>query len=164
MLTVSLQFPFNNDCLNNSNLAKNLNMAVARENCRHVKKTLPPSMSGFPRDAEIRYYVKATVGRPQFYKENYRAVCVSAEWMAQPLSHFLIGSAKAGELRFIDVVCFRLICSWPSLLVSNSFRLSPQGRKILETRLLRGVNNSFPKPRSYQRERASFGRLELQLF
>lgn len=71
------KFPFNNDCVNNQ-LATNLNMAglrleVARDGYRHVKKTLPPSISGFPGEAEIRYYVKATVVRPQFYKENYRA-------------------------------------------------------------------------------------------
>ncbi|EEP77270.1 conserved hypothetical protein [Uncinocarpus reesii 1704] len=70
------KFPFNNDCVNN-NLASNLNMAgirleVARDVNRHVKKTLPPSLSGFPGEAEIRYYVKVTVVRPQFYKENYR--------------------------------------------------------------------------------------------
>ncbi|EER25763.1 hypothetical protein CPC735_042070 [Coccidioides posadasii C735 delta SOWgp] len=70
------KFPFNNDCINN-NLSSNLNMAgirleVARDGNRHVKKTLPPSLSGFPGEAEIRYYVKVTVVRPQFYKENYR--------------------------------------------------------------------------------------------
>jgi len=58
----------------------NLNVAgfkveVARDTDRHVKKTLPPSFSGFPGMAEIRYYVKATIIRPEFYKENIRAVC-----------------------------------------------------------------------------------------
>ncbi|WEW59851.1 hypothetical protein PRK78_005332 [Emydomyces testavorans] len=72
----SHKFPFNNDCINN-NLASNLNMAgirleVARDANQHVKRTLPPSLSGFPGEAEIRYYVKVTVVRPQFYKENYR--------------------------------------------------------------------------------------------
>ncbi|KAK2736420.1 hypothetical protein FQN57_000753 [Myotisia sp. PD_48] len=69
------KFPFNNDCLNN-HLA-NLNMGglrleVARDANTHVRRTLPPSITGFPGEAEIRYYVKATVVRPQFYKENYR--------------------------------------------------------------------------------------------
>jgi hypothetical protein len=40
----------------------------------HVKRTLPPSLSGFHGQAEIQYYVKATIVRPQFYKENIRAV------------------------------------------------------------------------------------------
>ncbi|KAI1914852.1 hypothetical protein LOZ12_004069 [Ophidiomyces ophidiicola] len=70
------KFPFNNDCINNV-LASNLNMAgirleVARDTNRHLKKTLPPSLFGFPGEAEIRYFVKVTVVRPQFYKENYR--------------------------------------------------------------------------------------------
>jgi hypothetical protein len=47
---------------------------MAKQANRHVKKTLPPSLSGFPGMAEIKYYVKATVVRPQFYKENLRAV------------------------------------------------------------------------------------------
>ncbi|RFU26231.1 hypothetical protein B7463_g10103, partial [Scytalidium lignicola] len=40
---------------------------------RHVKKTLPPSLTGFPGEAEIRYYVKVTVQRPSLFKENRRA-------------------------------------------------------------------------------------------
>jgi hypothetical protein len=40
---------------------------------RHVHKTLPPTLSGFPGEAEIRYFVKATVGRQSFFKENPRA-------------------------------------------------------------------------------------------
>lgn len=40
----------------------------------HVKKILPPSLGGLPGEAEIQYYVKATVQRPAFYKENFRAV------------------------------------------------------------------------------------------
>jgi len=39
----------------------------------HVKKTLPPTMSGFPGEAEIRYFVKATISRLHFWKENPRA-------------------------------------------------------------------------------------------
>ena len=49
-------------------------MEMARDTTKHVKKTLPPSLSGFPGEAEIRYFVKATVQRPAFYKENFRAV------------------------------------------------------------------------------------------
>ncbi|KAK2872052.1 hypothetical protein FQN49_002600 [Arthroderma sp. PD_2] len=70
------RFPFNTDCIDNQ-LATNLNMAgirveVARDTNQHIRRTLPPSLTGFPGEAEIKYYVKATVVRPQFYKENYR--------------------------------------------------------------------------------------------
>jgi hypothetical protein len=39
---------------------------------RHVKRTLPPSLTGFPGEAEIRYYIKVTVQRPSLFKENRR--------------------------------------------------------------------------------------------
>ncbi|KAL8727163.1 MAG: hypothetical protein Q9181_005805 [Wetmoreana brouardii] len=41
---------------------------------RHVKQTLPPTLHAFQDQAVIRYYLKATVQRPAFYKENFRAV------------------------------------------------------------------------------------------
>lgn len=53
-----------------------LKVEMARESNRHVKKTLPPSLNGFPGMADIKYYIKATIIRPQFYKENIRAVCL----------------------------------------------------------------------------------------
>jgi hypothetical protein len=46
---------------------------VARPASHHVKKTLPPTLSGFPGEAEIRYFVKVTVNRKSFFKENPRA-------------------------------------------------------------------------------------------
>jgi len=49
-------------------------LEMARTPTQHVKQTLPPSLSGFPGLAEIRYYVKVTVNRPQFFKENPRGV------------------------------------------------------------------------------------------
>ena len=51
-----------------------LNVQFAPDVNQHVKKTLPPSLSGFPGEAEIKYYVKATVVRPKFYQENFRTV------------------------------------------------------------------------------------------
>ncbi|KAJ5273872.1 hypothetical protein N7478_008997 [Penicillium angulare] len=73
------KLPFNNACSNQNSMRTNLNfnnfkVEMARDTNRHVKKTLPPSLSGFSGMAEIRYFVKATVIRPQFYKENFRAV------------------------------------------------------------------------------------------
>ncbi|KAF2751343.1 hypothetical protein M011DRAFT_464074 [Sporormia fimetaria CBS 119925] len=47
---------------------------MGRTPTQHVKQTLPPTLSGFPGEAEIRYYVKVTVNVPQFYKENPRSV------------------------------------------------------------------------------------------
>ncbi|KAN0082023.1 hypothetical protein V8E54_003321 [Elaphomyces granulatus] len=72
------KLPFNNACSNHNSMLTNLNMAglkleVARDTNRHVRKTLPPSLTGLAGEAEIQYYVKATVARPQFYKENIRA-------------------------------------------------------------------------------------------
>ena len=46
---------------------------VAKPATRHVKKTLPPTLRGFPGEAEIRYFVKATVTRHAFFKANTRA-------------------------------------------------------------------------------------------
>lgn len=39
---------------------------------QHVRTTMPPSLTGFPRKAEIRYFVKVTIQRPGFFKENWR--------------------------------------------------------------------------------------------
>lgn len=72
------KFPFNNSCQMN-NMVRDLkvgSMGIAFNpdmNVKHVKKTLPPSLSGFPGEAEIKYYVKATVVRPKFYQENIRS-------------------------------------------------------------------------------------------
>ncbi|KAI0407587.1 hypothetical protein F4802DRAFT_517994 [Xylaria palmicola] len=38
----------------------------------HVRSTLPPSLTGFPQEAEIRYYIKVTIQRPGIFKENWR--------------------------------------------------------------------------------------------
>ncbi|KAJ5580183.1 uncharacterized protein N7459_006168 [Penicillium hispanicum] len=73
------KFPFNNACSTHNSMLTNLNFTglkveMARDTNRHVKKTLPPSLSGFPGEADIKYFVKATIIRPQFYKENIRAI------------------------------------------------------------------------------------------
>lgn len=39
---------------------------------QHTKSALPPSLTGFPAQAEIRYYIKVTIQRPGFFKENWR--------------------------------------------------------------------------------------------
>ncbi|KZF24247.1 hypothetical protein L228DRAFT_92352 [Xylona heveae TC161] len=67
------KIPFNNDCLTSNSLhIAGLRLDMISDPNMHVKRTLPPSLSGFPGEAEIKYYVKVTVVRPQFYKENFR--------------------------------------------------------------------------------------------
>ncbi|KAL4930525.1 arrestin (or S-antigen), N-terminal domain protein [Aspergillus undulatus] len=73
------KFPFNNSCNLHNSMLTNLNISglkveMAKQANQHVKRTLPPSLSGFPGMADIKYYIKATVVRPQFYKENLRAI------------------------------------------------------------------------------------------
>jgi hypothetical protein len=73
------KLPFNNNCVKNTSLLRDLkvgqlNVQFAPDTSQHVKKTLPPTLSGFPGEAEIKYYVKATVVRPKFYQENLRSV------------------------------------------------------------------------------------------
>jgi hypothetical protein len=80
----NIQFPFNNSCSNQNSMMTNLSMVglrveMARDTFNHVKRTLPPTLSTFPGEAEIKYYVKITVVRPQFYKENIRSVRDSKE-------------------------------------------------------------------------------------
>lgn len=53
-----------------------LKVEMARDTNLHVKKTLPPTLASSPGEAEIKYFLKATIIRPQFYKENIRAVCL----------------------------------------------------------------------------------------
>ena len=72
-----IKFPFNNYCTSNNSLLRDLKLGelslqYGNDANRHVKKTLPPSLSGFPGEAEIKYYVKATVIRPKFYQGNIR--------------------------------------------------------------------------------------------
>ncbi|KAI9825028.1 MAG: hypothetical protein M1826_007106 [Phylliscum demangeonii] len=73
------KIPFNNNCPTSNSLFSSVNfsgvrMEIARDTDKHVKNSLPPSLTGFPGEAEIRYFVKATVVRPRFYQENHRAV------------------------------------------------------------------------------------------
>ncbi|KAJ4358074.1 uncharacterized protein N0V89_002653 [Didymosphaeria variabile] len=72
------KIPLNTQCQQQNSLTTNVSFAnmvpeVAKSPTQHIKTTLPPSLSGFPGEAEIRYYVKVTVNVPQFYKENPRA-------------------------------------------------------------------------------------------
>lgn len=71
------KIPFNNVCHAQKSTISNVGVSnfgleMPRTPTRHVHKTLPPTLSGFPGEAEIRYFVKATVGRHSFFKENPR--------------------------------------------------------------------------------------------
>jgi hypothetical protein len=74
-----MQLPFNNACSNNDSLLRDLklgslNVKFPPDTNKHVKKALPPTLGGFPGEADIRYFVKVTVVRPKFYQENLRYV------------------------------------------------------------------------------------------
>jgi hypothetical protein len=70
--------PFNNACHTQKSLIATsplatMGLEAPKIATQHVHRTLPPTLSGFPGEAEIRYFVKATVGRQSFFKENPRA-------------------------------------------------------------------------------------------
>ncbi|KAF1831025.1 hypothetical protein BDW02DRAFT_506213 [Decorospora gaudefroyi] len=73
------KLPLNTQCQQTNNPISNVSFSnaipeFAKTATQHVKATLPPSLTGFPGEAEIRYFVKVTVNRPQFFKENPRAI------------------------------------------------------------------------------------------
>ena len=72
-----MQLPFNNSC--GENKPRDLKfgsvaLAYVGDTNQHVKRALPPTLAGFPGEAEIRYYVKATVKRPQVWRADLRYV------------------------------------------------------------------------------------------
>ncbi|KAK8246114.1 arrestin [Phyllosticta capitalensis] len=72
----AFKLPFNNACHTTISLTGGLNIAtleIARPPTRHVKQTLPPSLTGYPGEAEVKYFVKCTVNRPSLLKENPRS-------------------------------------------------------------------------------------------
>lgn len=70
------KIPFNSDCINNTSSFKDLKVGQLSvqfgQEPLHAKLPLPPSLGGYPGEAEIKYFVKATVVRPKFYQENLR--------------------------------------------------------------------------------------------
>ena len=79
-----MQIPVNNSCteannptpvtLTIKNIATSRLSDVGRGQIQHAHTTLPPTMTAFPGMADIRYYIKVTVNRKEFYKENPRHV------------------------------------------------------------------------------------------
>ncbi|KAK0108920.1 hypothetical protein ONS96_002756 [Cadophora gregata f. sp. sojae] len=73
-----IKIPFNNGCME-PQAQQQMGLGgfglsgLQQMQYRHVKRTLPPSLTGFPGEAEIRYYVKVTVQRPSIFKENRRS-------------------------------------------------------------------------------------------
>ncbi|KAF8458021.1 hypothetical protein BGX38DRAFT_1155113 [Terfezia claveryi] len=78
----SFRIPINNSCRPLDSLFSKLtvkegNLEYARDAEQHTKNTLPPSLHSQPGGSQgeggsIRYYIKATVNRPQFYRMNVR--------------------------------------------------------------------------------------------
>lgn len=70
------KIPFNSDCVNNTSLIKDLKVGSISvqygQEPIHAKLALPPTLAGYPGEAEIRYFVKATVVQPKFYQKNIR--------------------------------------------------------------------------------------------
>lgn len=72
------KIPLNTVCQQSNNPISNVSFSntipeFAKTATHHIKSTLPPSLTGFPGEAEIRYFVKVTVNRPSFFKENPRS-------------------------------------------------------------------------------------------
>lgn len=74
-----IKIPFNNGCSDPQQQQIQMGFGgfglsgLQQMQYRHVKRTLPPSITGFPGEAEIRYYIKVTVQRPSLFKENRRS-------------------------------------------------------------------------------------------
>ncbi|KAF2853362.1 arrestin [Plenodomus tracheiphilus IPT5] len=73
------KIPLNTVCQQSNNPISNVSFSnaipeFAKTATHHIKTTLPPSLAGFPGEAEIRYFVKVTVNRPSFFKENPRSI------------------------------------------------------------------------------------------
>ncbi|EMD59769.1 hypothetical protein GGP41_008456 [Bipolaris sorokiniana] len=73
------KLPMNTQCQQTNNPISTVSFSntipeFAKTPTQHIKATLPPTLSGFPGEAEIRYFVKVTVSRPSFFKENPRAI------------------------------------------------------------------------------------------
>ncbi|KAF2868761.1 hypothetical protein BDV95DRAFT_122604 [Massariosphaeria phaeospora] len=73
------KLPLNTACQQSNSLTTNVSFSnlvpeVAKTPTKHLKGPLPPSLTGFPGEAEVKYFVKVTVNRPQFFKENPRAL------------------------------------------------------------------------------------------
>lgn len=70
------KIPFNSDCVTNTNFIKDLKVGQLSvqfgQEPLHAKFPLPPTLSAYPGEAEIKYFVKATVVRPKFYQQALR--------------------------------------------------------------------------------------------
>src|SRR5579862_6654915 len=98
-----MQLPFNNSC--GENKPRDLKfgsvaLAYVGDTNSHVKSALPPTLTGFPGEAEIRYYVKATVKRPQIWRADTR--CVSY-FNHQGPSLLLTASAQETNFKFLPI-------------------------------------------------------------
>lgn len=71
----SFKLPFNNICHSSTYAVRTMGLQMGLpDRSGHIKQLLPPTLSGFPGEAEIKYFVKVTVERPSLFKENYRHI------------------------------------------------------------------------------------------
>ncbi|KAF2148323.1 hypothetical protein K461DRAFT_282768 [Myriangium duriaei CBS 260.36] len=75
----SFKLPFNTDCPVGRNAApavslSGMSVEIAHPPASHRRGPLPPTLRGFPGEAEIRYYLKATLAQPSFLKQNIRVI------------------------------------------------------------------------------------------
>ncbi|GAM90735.1 hypothetical protein ANO11243_087800 [Dothideomycetidae sp. 11243] len=75
----SFKLPFNTTCALDKSVVpavslSGLSVEIAHPPTSHLRRPLPPTLRGFPGEAEIRYYLKATVARTSILKENIRAI------------------------------------------------------------------------------------------
>lgn len=72
------KIPFNNGCCEPQNMGMAPGFGsmglLQQMQYRHVKQTLPPSLTALPDQAHIQYYLKVTVQRPSLFKENRRSL------------------------------------------------------------------------------------------
>lgn len=98
-----MQLPFNNSC--GENKPRDLKfggvaLAYVGDTNNHIKSALPPTLTGFPGEAEIRYYVKATVKRPQIWRADIR--CVSY-FRSPGQKSSLMTSAQETNFKFLPI-------------------------------------------------------------
>ncbi|TKX19649.1 arrestin N-terminal domain-containing protein [Elsinoe australis] len=139
----SFKIPFNAACALDKNAApaisvSGMSVEIARPPPGHLRRPLPPTLRGFPGEAEIRYFLKATVARPNILKENIRAYVpfnfspiepprepsTGAEAYARQKHQFIQGSAAPSDQK-PDLKGKRSIFSLKSVSLSDEKPPSP---------------------------------------
>lgn len=149
------KIPFNNGCADPSSQQMGLGSGfgglglggLQQMQYRHAKKTLPPSLTGFPGEAEIRYYIKVTVQVCTFsltVGDNLRAlgsrfssILLLAQkscWRRMEECSILTGAIS-------DLACSKRIGGLKS--DSSSYQSSHRDRQNLRTKFTPGDRSSL---------------------